>query len=229
MATGQASNDTPATVPPLQPGDRLRAAEFRRRYQAMPEVKKAELIEGVVYMPSPVRLSNHAEPHANLMTWLGVYRAATPICRVADNATTRLDIDNEPQPDAMLFIQPELGGVIRISDDDYVTGSPEFIAEISSTTVAYDRGPKLRTFLRHEVPEYLIWRVEDDLFEWYALQDSDYLLIQPDNSGIIRSRIFPGLWLDTAAMLSGNLAQVIDCVQKGIASPEHQQFLAKFE
>lgn len=228
MATDQAANDTQATDTPLQPGDRLRATEFRRRYQAMPGVKKAELIEGIVYMPSPVRLSNHAETHANLMTWLGMYRAATPICRFADNATARLDIDNEPQPDAMLFIRPELGGTVRISQDDYVAGPPEFVAEISSTTVAYDRGPKLRTFLRHQVSEYLIWRVNDDLFEWYALVDSDYQRLLPDEQGIVRSQVFPGLWLDTAAMLAGNLARVIDCVREGISSEEHRQFLANY-
>lgn len=226
MATDQAANDTQSTDTPLQPGDQLRATEFRRRYHAMPGVKKAELIEGIVYMPSPVRLSSHAEPHFNLNTWLGYYASATPICVGADNATTRLDIDNEPQPDAILFIRPELGGTVRISQDDYVAGPPEFVAEISSTTVAYDRGPKLRTFLRHQVSEYLIWRVNDDLFEWYALVDSDYQRLQPDGLGIVRSQVFPGLWLDTAAMLAGNLARVIDCVREGISSEEHRQFLA---
>lgn len=228
--TNQAAIQTPAPrkLATLQPGDRLRATEFRRRYEGMPGVKKAELIEGIVYMPSPVRLANHAEPHANLVTWLGFYRAATPAYRFADNATTRLDIDNEAQPDAILFIRPELGGSVRISSDDYVTGPPEFVAEISSTTVAYDRGPKLRTFLRHQVSEYLIWRVEDALFEWYFLNDSEYSLLEPDQKGIIRSQVFPGLWLDTTAMLAGNLAAVIDCVREGLQSPQHQEFLAKY-
>ncbi len=65
-------------VLPLEPGDRLTRAEFERRYAAMPLVKKAELIEGVVYMPSPVRVQRHGHPHLHLGTWLGVYESGTP-------------------------------------------------------------------------------------------------------------------------------------------------------
>src|SRR5262245_50632332 len=86
-------------IPPLEAGDRLSRAEFERRYEAMPHLKKAELIEGVVYVPSPVGLHQHAEPHFELITWLGLYKWATAGVRGADNATTRLDLDNEPQPD----------------------------------------------------------------------------------------------------------------------------------
>src|SRR5438445_7444659 len=97
----------PVAIPPLVDGDRLTRAEFERRYEAMPHVKKAELIEGVVFMPSPVRLDHHGNPHADLITWLGVYRALTPGIRVSDNTTVRLDMDNEPQPDGLLFVLPE--------------------------------------------------------------------------------------------------------------------------
>lgn len=152
----------------------------------------------------------------------------TTVCRIADNATIRLDIDNEPQPDAILFIRPELGGSARIDAYDYINGSPEFVAEVSSTTIAYDRGPKLRTFLRHEIPEYLIWRVPNDLFEWYVFDGTDYQLQNPDSSGILRSQVFPGLWLDTKAMLAGDLARLMDCVREGIATKDHQRFLAKY-
>jgi hypothetical protein len=218
-------SDTEAETPAiLQPGDRLRAAEFRSRYETMPDLRKAELIEGIVYVPSPVRVSNHAEPHANLITWLGSYRAQTPICAVADNATVRLDLDNEPQPDVTLFIRPEFGGQAKISADDYLVGGPEFVAEISSSTLAVDRGPKLRTFLRHMVREYLIWRVEDDLFEWYVLRGSDYALLTCGDDEILRSEVFPGLWLDTKAMLAGDLAAVLDVVREGTKSPEHERF-----
>lgn len=156
MATDEALTTTSTAHPPLQLGDRLTAGEFRRRYEAMKDCKKAELIEGVVYLPSPVRITSHAEPHLNLITWLGVYCAATPPTRGADNATDQLDLDNEPQPDAMLFIRLEFGGRIHINEEDYVVGPPEFVAEVASSTVAYDRGPKLRTYLRHGVQEYLI-------------------------------------------------------------------------
>ena len=225
MASGELIHKQPEVIPKLEPGDRLSRDVFRQRYAAMPECKKAELIEGIVYMPSPVRLTNHGEPHFQLITWLGVYLASTPIARGADNATNRLDLENEPQPDCMLFIRPERGGQVSISSDDYVVGPPEFVAEVSGSSVAYDRGPKLRTFLRHGVKEYLLWRVEDDRFEWYSLCGTNYIQLQPRMGSILCSEVFPGLWLDFHAMLAGNLAKVLEVLQQGIASPEHQHFM----
>ena len=114
-------------LPPLENGDHLSRQEFERRYQATPHIKKAELIEGVVYMPSPVHLQSHAEPHARILTWLGVYCASTPQVQLGDNATVRLDLDNEPQPDALLRLQTAAGGRSSVSEDDYVEGAPELI------------------------------------------------------------------------------------------------------
>ena len=108
-------------IPPLRDGDRLTRAEFERRYEAMPHVKKAELLEGVVHMPSPVRFHQHGKPHLHLATWLGNYEADTPGVEAADNATARLDMDNEPQPDAMMIVSPEVGGRTTIVDG-YVEG-----------------------------------------------------------------------------------------------------------
>src|SRR6185437_5249438 len=110
--------------------------KFERRYEAMPGVKKAELIEGVVYMPSPVRFDQHGSPHADLITWLGVYRAATSGIRVGDNSTIRLDLDNEPQPDALIYIESASGGQSRIDADGYIEGGPELAAEIAASTVS---------------------------------------------------------------------------------------------
>lgn len=125
-------------VPPLENGDRLSRHEFERRYQAMPHLKKAELIEGVVYVPSPSRFRSHAQPHARLMTWLGVYQASTHGVELGDNPTVRLDLDNEPQPDAVLLIDRRAGGRSRLSEDDYIEGAPELIAEIAASSAAYD-------------------------------------------------------------------------------------------
>ena len=213
------------TIPALQPGDRMLRDEFERLYHAMTDCKKAELIEGVVYVPSPARLRHHAEPHSHLNMLLAVYAASTPGTRVADNATDRLDMENEPQPDCMLFIEPERGGQIRISEDDYVTGPPEFVAEISSSSLALDRGPKLRTFQRHGVKEYLIWRVDDRMFEWNVLRGSEYQLLSANDDGLLCSEVFPGLWLDSAAMISGDLAGVLSQLQRGLESEEHASFV----
>jgi Uma2 family endonuclease len=153
------SNRPPeAAVPPLEPGDRLTRAEFERRYEAMPTQKKAELIEGVVYMPSSVRLDRHATPHADVVTWLGYYRAQTPGVRVGDNATTRLDLDNEPQPDTVLFIAPECGGQVRISPDDYLDSAPELVVEVASSSASYDLETKWNVYRRNGVLEYVVWR-----------------------------------------------------------------------
>src|SRR3954469_4652091 len=97
-------------IPPLRNGDTLDRDEFERRYNAMPDVKKAELIEGVVYMPSPTRLDEPAEQHAHLIWWLTHYRVHVPGTRVGGEATVRLDLHNEPQPDAVLLIEPSHGG-----------------------------------------------------------------------------------------------------------------------
>ena len=123
-------------TPPLENGDRLTRIEFERRYAAMPNLKKAELIEGVVYVPAALRFRSHAEPHSRIMTWLGVYQAFTPGIKIGDNPTVRLDLDNAPQPDAALIID---GGQARISTDDYIEGAPELVVEIAASSATYDR------------------------------------------------------------------------------------------
>jgi hypothetical protein len=120
----------------------------------MPYIKKAELIEGVVYVPSPVRSASHAKPHGVMITWLGTYAAATPGVELNDNATVRLDLDNEPQPDALLRLEERLGGHSRLSPDDYIEGGPELIAEIAASSAAYDLHDKLRAYRRNQVQEY---------------------------------------------------------------------------
>src|SRR5260370_25269353 len=116
-------------VPPLEAGDRLTRDEFERRYDAMPDLKKAELIEGVVYMPSPVRLRRHGNPHGPLLAWLFTYEGGTPGLIAGDNGTVRLDMDNTPQPDAFLLFDPICGGQARIRAHDSVELAPESVGE----------------------------------------------------------------------------------------------------
>ena len=213
------------TIPPLENGDKLTRHEFERRYHAMPNLKKAELIEGVVYVASPLRIKSHGEPHAYIMTWLGVYKAATPGIGFADNTTVLIDTDNEPQPDALLRI--ETGGQSRINKDDYVEGAPELIVEIAASSASYDLHEKLKVYRRNQVQEYLIWRVYDHQFDWFRLQQGEYIQLQPNADNIICSQIFPGLWLDKTALLGGDLGKVLTVVQQGLASPEHENFISK--
>ncbi len=144
----------------LHNGDHMDAEEFHRRYLAMPQVNKAELIEGVVYMPSPVSHESHGKPHGMLMVFLGVYAGFTPGVTFSDNATVRLDACNELQPDGSLMIQTDCGGQTRIVDG-YIVGAPELIVEVAASTVSIDRHAKWLAYQRNSVREYLLWRVED--------------------------------------------------------------------
>jgi Uma2 family endonuclease len=215
----------PPEISYLENGDRLTRQEFERRYQALPQIKKAELIEGVVYVPSPLRFEKHAKPHACIIGWLALYSAATPGVDLADNATVRLDWDNEPQPDALLRITT--GGRSHINEDDYVEGAPELIAEIASSSASYDLHDKLTAYRRNGVQEYIVWQVYDRKLDWFSLQNGQYVNLVPDQEGVIQSQVFPGLNLPVEALLSGNLQQVLDEVQKGIQGEEHKAFVAK--
>ena len=212
-------------VPRLENGDRLTRCEFERRYAAVSEKFKAELIEGVVYVASPVRVRNHGRPHAQVMTWLGVYYVATPGVDFADNTTTRLDLDNEPQPDALLRIEPEVGGRSRITEDDYIEGAPELIVEIAASSASYDMDAKLNAYRRNGVQEYIVWQIYENQIAWFCLQDDEYVRLQPNPTGVIHSRIFPGLWLAVDALLRGGLATVLTELQKGLGTSEHQAFV----
>ena len=210
---------------PLENGDRLSRSEFEQRYQAMRKIKKAELIEGKVYMASPVRVI-HGQPHAYIMTWLGVYCAATPGTQLADNTTVRLDLDNEPQPDALLRLET---GQSVIDTDNYIQGAPELIVEIAASSASYDLQEKLQVYRRNRVQEYIVWQVSDRVIDWFCLRDGKYLKLQPDLKNLVKSEVFPGLWLDIDSLLKGNLAQVLQIVQTGSLSTEHQDFVARLK
>ncbi|MGC8644346.1 MAG: Uma2 family endonuclease, partial [Isosphaeraceae bacterium] len=214
---------------PLVDGERLSRAEFERRYDAMPDLKKAELIEGVVRMPSPVRIGQHGDPHSCLVGWLWVYRAGTAGVQTGDNTSIRLDLGNMPQPDGLLIIRPERGGRVRISADGYVEGGPELVAEVAASSVDQDLGVKQTAYRRNGVREYIVWRVLDRAVDWFVLRDDRYERLEPGADGILRSVIFPGLWLDLAALVSGDSARVLAVLQQGIGSAEHAEFVARLQ
>jgi Uma2 family endonuclease len=216
-------------LPPLENGDRLTRSEFERRYNAMPKEKKAELIEGVVYMSSPVRAKSHGEPHGRIMAWLGVYSANTQGIDFADNVTLRIDPDNEPQPDAVLRIKEELGGSSFIANDDYLEGSPELIVEIAASSASYDLHDKLEVYRRNGVKEYVVWRVYDKEIDWFVLKNKKYVRLQTNDKGLIESSTFPGLRLNVKAMLKGDLAKALSALQEGLNTPKHKIFLQRLQ
>ncbi len=195
----------------------------------MPELKKAELISGIVYMASPVRLDQHGEPDNLIQTWLGTYSLATPGVKAATNATARLGPDDVPQPDGLLRLLPECGGQARLDPRGYLVGAPELVAEVSASTASLDVRDKLTAYRRAGVREYLVWRTEDGALDWWELEEDEYRPIPPGADGVLRSRQFPGLWLDSGALLAGNGAQVMATLQEGLQSAEHASFVATIE
>jgi Uma2 family endonuclease len=197
----------------------------------MPRLKHAELIEGVVYVPSPVSYRDHGEPHSLVITWLGVYRAATPGVGSGDNVTVRLDSAhtdlNEPQPDALLRLEPSAGGTSRVGPDGYIEGAPELIAEIAASSAAYDLHDKKDAYQRCGVQEYLVWQVYDRRIDWWELREGVYQPLPADEQGIVASRVFPGLWLQRAALLAGDMATVLAVVQQGVGTPQHTAFVER--
>ena len=214
-------------VPPLNSGDRLTRREFELRYTAHPEIKKAELVEGVVYVSSPVRRKQHGKPHGTILLWLGTYSAATQGTDFADNTTVRLDYENEPQPDAFLCL--EHGGTSRVTEDDYTEGPPDLVVEVSASSAALDLHDKFRAYQRSGVREYVVLQVYERRVAWFALMEGVYELLEPDEDGILRSELFPGLWLKPEALWTEDLAGLLTVLQQGLASPEHTEFVARLQ
>ncbi len=214
-----------APDPPLEPGDRLSREEFERRYERMPENTRAELIEGIVYMSSPIRASRHGIPHNQVGVWSGTYAAETPGVICVANSTVRLDLDNEPQPDLALIKSPAKGGQTRISAADYIEGAPELAVEIVGSSRAYDLHQKKGAYRRNGVCEYLAWITGEKRLLWWELRDGEYREILPQADKLLKSVVFPGLWLDADALLAGDMKAVLTALGRGLDSPEHAAFL----
>jgi Uma2 family endonuclease len=212
--------------PPLRDGERLSRDEFERRYDAMPDGRKAELLRGVVCLASPAR-RRHGRPHARLLYWLQTYEEATPGVEAADAITVRLDLENEPMPDAILCVEPSLGGQTGISPDDYVEGPPELVAEVSAGTLRHDLGLKLDLYREKGVLEYLVLRAGRREANWFHLEGATYERIEPGEDDILRSIVFPGLWLDPRALFRGDLRRLREVVIDGTSTPEHARFVER--
>jgi|JFJP01.1.fsa_nt_gi Uma2 family endonuclease len=201
--------NSPPTLTILENGDRLDRLEFERRYTAS-NIKKAELIEGIVYVASPVRFTTHAKPHGQIVGWLDMYQSMKTDLKVGIEPTVRLDDDNEPQPDAVLF---KVGGNAQIDEDGYITGAPELIVEIAASTVSYDLHAKKRIYERNGVREYIVWRTLDQQIDWFVLENGQYVELSPDDTGVIHSRQFEGLRLNVSAILNDDMSAVLKILQ----------------
>lgn len=214
---------TSTIIPLLENGDRLTRYDFERRYAAMPHQSKgsnkAELIEGIVYMASPLRFESHAKPHASLVAWLSLYSVSSIgkqlEAQVGIEPTVRLDLKNEYQPDAVLFI---VNRGASITTDDYIAGAPELVVEIAASTVSIDLHDKKEAYRRNGVQEYIVWRTLQREIDWFSLENEEYIRLEPDTNGVIKSQVFIGLWLAVEAMLSGEMTEVLAVLQLGLSS-----------
>jgi hypothetical protein len=214
-------------VPPLRNGDRLTREEFYRRWEAMQGLKHAERLGGVVSMAAAVRRKHHGAPHSIFVTWLGLYAWETPGTESGDNSTLQCGPDDDAQADAYLLILPECGGQCRFTEDDYIEGGPEFVGELSSSSIPRDLKQKLPLYRDNGVQEYVVWKTEAKEIVWFRLQGREFVEVSPDDDGVYRSAVFPGLWLDPTAMIGGDLKRVLRVLRKGLRSPEHARFLRR--
>ncbi len=211
-------------IPPLEPGDRLDRKTFHERYEAMPEGTRAELIGGIVFMPLPLKRP-HGRHHGHTMHWLVEYENATPGTEAFDNTTAILDEEAEPQPDGCLLITAPGHGQTR-EEDEYTIGAPELMAEVASSSVAIDLHLKRDDYERTGVREYVVVVLRQQRVVWFVRCDGRFQEMQPGSDGIFRSEVFPGLWLDPAALLRNDGPRVTEVLCQGLASPEHSAFVA---
>ena len=213
------------TLPPLIAGQRLDRATFHERYEAMPPNTRAELVGGIVYMPSPLGI-DHGERDADIVEWISHYKRRTPGVRRASNATTQFGDYGEPQPDLHLRIPEELGGSSR-RVGKYLVGPPELVVEISDATRSFDLGPKKADYERAGVVEYLFVGLDSQEIRWFVRRADRFVEMIAGPDGVYRSETFPGLWLDPTAYFAEDMNRVLEVLEQGLATPEHQAFVAK--
>ena len=214
------ANSLSSQIRPLTNGDRLSLAEFKRLYAIHTKIRKAELLEGVVYMASPPYFP-HAQAQALAISWLFSYHCQTPNTLVTGRQSVELDADNEVQPDALMWIK----GDVALTDSGLVVGAPNLVVEVAASTVSYDLGVKKNVYRRNGVQEYLVFAAYEQEVFWFSLHEGTYRTIEPEQHGIYKSQRFPGLWLDSAAFWQNDTAKLLATLNNGLQSDSHSTFL----
>lgn len=203
-----------SSVPPLESGDVLDADEYWRRYQSTPVGLKAERIRNRVFIMSPLRAVQHGNPHALLSLWLGTYALEFSSLTVSNNATIRLNAENDPQPDLCMIRRD---GQTHYDEDGYLIGPPELIVEIAGSSASYDFGEKRDVFDAAGVAEYLVYETVGGRIAWWTRQNGALHEIVPEN-GNYQSQMFTGLWLDSDALRSCDATKLIATLRSGLES-----------
>ena len=223
MSTIDRAKPATAALPPLEAGQRLDRATFHERYEAMPPETRAELIGGVVYMPSPLS-PDHGDENYFVTLWLGQYTDSTPVVQGTLNTSTLLDDQSETQPDISLRLPPGQGGQTRI-EGGYLAGAPESVVEIARSSSRIDLGPKKDDYERAGVLEYLVFEITPNRVHWFVRRGDRFEPLTAGDDGVYRSEVFPGLWLEPAAFFEGDRPRVRAVVDQGLATPEHAAFV----
>lgn len=231
MATGVLSKASKLNddIPLLYAGDHLHQREFHRRYEAYPDpTARFELIGGIVYMMTPAGY-DHSKGDYRITGLVFQYERATRGVEGGQNVTVILGDTSEPQPDNVLMIRAEYGGLVRIRGKKtrYIVGAPELVFEIAHSSLSIDLHEKRRDYGGGGVLEYLVLDVERGVVHWFDLRTDEPLRIPAD--GIVRSRAFPGFWIDTRALMARDVNRLADCLDRGIASDEHSRFVAELD
>ncbi|MHB1426807.1 MAG: Uma2 family endonuclease [Gemmataceae bacterium] len=220
------STRTEKGIPLLVNGDRMTQPEFHRRYEAYPKHEKWELIGGIVYMASPLSLG-HSSYDGKIGLVLELYEVATLGTQVTHNATVILGEESEPQPDFGLRILPEYGGQSGTTPDDYLQGAPELLVEVTHSHRSLAMHDKREDYQRAGVLEYFVICWEEREVNWFHFPSGDS--IRPNRQGVSRSRVFPGLWFDVAALLRLDSARLMEVLQQGLASRAHAAFVKRLQ
>jgi Uma2 family endonuclease len=203
----------------------MKQPEFHRLYVLCDEDTKFELVEGIVYMASPL-----SKPHSDYDGRVGYalerYAEDTPGVEALHNATTILGAESEPQPDLGLRILPAFGG--RSHDEGkYVRGPVEWLGEIAYSSRDIDLSAKLRDYRATGILEYVVVCVEEQVVRWLHFPTDREL--RPDRQGIIKSRVFPGLWLDVPALFRLDSRAIRQAIEAGLNTKGHAAFVKRLQ
>jgi Uma2 family endonuclease len=220
------SRPTRASGLRLVAGDHLDVGEFRRRYEASPEIKKAELLNGIVYMPPPV-FEDHSTPHNIAATWIGFYSVHTRGTKAHNDRTLQLVGYNQVQPDVCLVLLPECGGKTFVNEHRELAGFPELIFEVAASSASYDLFEKKNAYHANQVQEYIVWQTLDHRLDWFQWTPAEYVRRAPDARGMIKSNVFPGLWLHATALLLEEYQKVMKTLEHGLRTAEHSRFVTQ--
>jgi hypothetical protein len=214
-------------APPLADGQLVSLEEFEQRFDATPDLKHAELLDGVAYLRHDGR-AFAGSCRAALIGWLGVYSASTRFLLPGAHGHVALDDRNELQPDAILAVRPEAGGTVVLDATGVVRSAPDFAADVFTTTNATLLPKRIAAHERGGTLEYLVWYAEHKCVDWLVRERGEFVAMNPDPAdGLLKSVAFPGLWLDATALLNGDLDTVLAALQRGLASAEHKAFVSQ--